>query len=31
MMITNPAAFDFFRQALKDKSALYVDFNVVEP
>ena len=30
MMITNPPAFEFFKQALKDKSALYVDFNVVE-
>lgn len=30
MMITNPPAFDFFRQALKDKSAIYVDFEVVE-
>lgn len=30
MMITNPAAFEFFKQALKDKSAIYVDFAVVE-
>lgn len=29
MMITNPTAFDFFKQALKDKSAIYVDFNLV--
>lgn len=30
MMITNPPAFEFFKQALKDKSAIYVDFEVVE-
>jgi len=30
MMITNPPAFEFFKQALKDKSAIYVDFNIVE-
>jgi len=30
MMITNPSAFEFFKQALKDKSAVYVDFQLVE-
>lgn len=30
MMITNPPAFEFFKQALKDKSAIYVDFSVVK-
>lgn len=30
MMITNPSAFDFFKQALKDKSALLVEFTVME-
>ena len=30
MMITNPVAFEFFKQALKDKSAIYVDFSIVE-
>ena len=30
MMITNPPAFDFFKQAMKDKSALLVSFDVMQ-
>jgi hypothetical protein len=30
MMITNPSAFEFFMKAMKDKSAIYVDFELVD-
>jgi len=30
MMITNPVAFQFFKDAMKDNKAIYVDFNLVE-
>jgi hypothetical protein len=30
MMITNPAAFQFFKDAMQAGKRIYVDFNVVE-